>query len=87
MYNINISPGNNASAKLVMSVRAAGKPPAGRTTNCILIICWASYVTYLYSVRIYINIYISIGCYIFQVSGLRSQVSGPFSPTLFESNI
>ena len=59
MYNVS-SPENNDSTKLVISVRAGGKPPAGRITNFVLIICWASYVVYLYNTYIYIYMYICI---------------------------
>ena len=45
MYNMS-NLGNNDSTKLVISVRAGGKPPAGLITNFVLIIFWASYVMY-----------------------------------------
>ena len=58
IYKYNMScPDNNDSTKLVISVRAGGKPPAGRITNFVLIIFWASYVIYLYDTYIYIYIY------------------------------
>ena len=39
------------------SVQGAS-PPAGRITNFVLIVFWASYVIYLYNIYIYIYIYI-----------------------------
>ena len=55
MYIIQIcntsSPDNNDSTKLVISIRAGGKPPAWRITNFELIISWASYVIYLYNIH------------------------------------
>ena len=55
-HNINIfnisSPENNDSTKLVISVRAGDKPPAGRNTNSVVIIFWASYVIYSIAPRI-----------------------------------
>ena len=51
IYNI-FSPENNNSTKFVISVRAGGKPPAGRMLiNVVRIILWASYVKYLYNIR------------------------------------
>ena len=58
MYNIS-SPENNDSTKLVISVRAGGKPPAGWITNFVLIIFWASYVIYLYNIHWTIGVYFS----------------------------
>ena len=43
-----IYPENNDSKRLVISVRAGGKPPAGRITNFVLILFWANYVIYLF---------------------------------------
>ena len=45
------SPENNDSTKLVISVHAGGKPPAGRITIFVLCIFWASYVIYLYNMH------------------------------------
>ena len=50
MYNIS-NPENNDSTKLMISVRAGGKPLAGWITNCVLVIFWASYVIYLYNIH------------------------------------
>ena len=52
MYNIS-SPESNDSTKLVISVRAGGKPPAGWITNVVLIIFWANYVIYIYLYNIH----------------------------------
>ena len=50
MYNIS-SPEDNDITKLVVSVRAGGKPPAGWITNLIFTIFLASYVIYLYNIH------------------------------------
>ena len=50
----------------MISVRASGKPPAGRMiTNCVLIFFWASYVIYLYNIHWLLHIHcLSLSAYI-----------------------
>ena len=56
IYNIS-SPENNDTTKLVISIRAGGKPLAGRITNFVLIIFQASYVIYLYIIHWLLHIH------------------------------
>ena len=55
MYNIS-GPQDNDSAKLVISVRAGGKPPAGRITKFVPIVFWGQlWYIFMQHIHIYIE--------------------------------